>query len=189
MGFEEDAPIGPSDPDVRICDVGTSLPMPGDYESITGRIYDETTMTGKIYRLSGKLLDAPSIRIRLELWDGYGAFASTTAHPGSFQLGGADASAATCGVCAYVVDTASSLTMLAVAGDIEVTQLGSSFEASLADLELVQIDTATSEIPADACVHMLDSTMLASTLAATPEGLSGAGHGGDGAGGSDNDND
>lgn len=184
MGFDENLEQG-----ARICDVGTQLPMPGDYASQTGRIFDETVMAGHIYRVSGRLLDDPAIRIRIELWDGYGAFAGATARTGSFAIGGDDASAASCGVCAYVEKSSASLTMFAVGGNVEVTELGSSLAATLEDLELVQIDPATSQVPTDACVHTLTTTTLASTLSTSTEGISDGGHGGDGAGHDDDDDD
>ena len=184
MGFDEGA-LDSIEPNARLCDVGTSLPTPGAYESISGRIHRETVMMGNLYRVSGKLLDDPAIRIRIELWDGYGAFAGATAHTGSFPIGGDDASAATCGVCAYVEKPSASLTMLAVGGNAQVTELGNSLAATLEDLELVQIDPATSQVPADPCVHTLTSTTLATTLSTSMEGVSNGGHGGDGAGSDD----
>jgi len=160
--------------------------------------YRETLRSGDIYQLSATLPADATARIKIELWDGYGAFAGGTAHTGTFQLGGSDASAATCGVCAYVTRGSSSETqsdyvaLLAVAGTIDVTQLGGvggTVMANGTNLELAQIDPTTSMAVADGCTTMVEQASLTGTLMASPggEGTTG-GHGGDGASSGDGSN-
>jgi hypothetical protein len=197
LGF--DPVVGQGNPDGGIsrCSIATSFGDLGAPMPVRANRYAETLRAGEIYQLSASLPVDTTARLKIELWDGYGAFAGGAAHTGTFQLGGADASAATCGVCAYVTrgsseTPASYVALLAIAGTIDVTQLvgvGGTVMANATDLELAQIDPATSAPVVDGCTTTVTSASLTGTLMASQGGVgTSGGHGGDGASSGDGGN-
>jgi hypothetical protein len=190
LGFDPVVGQGNSDGGVARCSLATDLGDLGAPMPVRASRYRETIKTGDIYQLSATLPADTTARLKIELWDGYGAFAGGIAHTGTFQLGGADASAATCGICAYVTrgsseSPSSYVALLALAGTIDVTQLagvGGTVMANATNLELAQIDPATSAPTTDGCTTVVKSASLTGTLMSSQGGVGTiGGHGGDGA--------
>lgn len=193
MGFDEEPTASGRD-----CDITSDFGSIGPISTVTARVYDETTMPGKIVQLTGTI--DVDLSLRVELWDGYGVFAGGSSHTGTFDLAGDEISAASCGVCVYLSlrttpvgsDSSTYVTLLATSGIVDVTQLGgagSDIEASVAGLELAELDTTSSARVEGGCTSVLDDASLNATAQSTDNGITRGGHDGDGASGSGGDGD
>ncbi len=121
--------------------------------------------------------------LQLELYDNLGAFAATTVHAGTFELAGADAALASCGVCVRALaakGTAAEEEYFATAGTVEVTEVGGDgapISAALRDLVFVQLDPATKQPLTDGCAAALAGVQISGTIVAVGGGGSGGGAG------------
>lgn len=185
MGFEEATEIPMTG---RDCGVTAELGSLGQLASPSIKVMNETIMTGKIVQLSASIDSELSLRV--QLWDGYGVFAGNAAHEGTFELVGAETSAATCGVCVYLSrhtsgQSSSYTTLIGVAGSVDVAALGATGTdtAALIDgITFAELDTDTSTLIADGCVSSIADASLGGLSKEENEGVSRGGHGGDGAG-------
>ena len=97
------------------------------------RVRNQGSTSRKIYRLG-----APTPRtendprpdvIFIELWENFGAFAGTTAHPGTFPIAGPELDYQTCGVCVFTLadvddDNGATRILFATAGQVTVNAVG-----------------------------------------------------------------
>ena len=126
----------------------------GDLGTMTGaagaRAQSDTTTAQTYFVAAPTSLSAmqaiPDI-INVELWDGYGAFANTTAHTGTFTISGDETDYDTCGVCvlmaANLVNDTPARLLLATAGTVTVTSIataaGQTTEVEVANASFVEI--------------------------------------------------
>ncbi|MBL0217831.1 MAG: hypothetical protein IPQ07_28625 [Myxococcales bacterium] len=184
MGFDDQTAVAMG----RDCGVVNQLGSLGALTMPSVKVMDETIMTGKIVQLSGTIDSELSVRV--QLWDGYGAFAGGKAHAGSFVLEGADTSTATCGVCVYLnrrtgSQSSSTTTLIGVTGEVVIEALGaigSDVAVALVGVELAEVDPSAEALIDDGCRSSIDDARLAGTSRSETDGVSRGGHGGDGAG-------
>ena len=122
--------------------------------------------------------------VQLELWDGKGAFTGGTVAPGTYTIGGADASYTTCGLCVRGLGGKGEATQteyFATSGTVDVTAISSTqFTATLAAVSFVEVD-GTTHAAAGTCTAQLASVSLSGPV--TIEGGGGSGGGGGGGNG------
>ena len=126
----------------------------GDLGTMTGvagaRAQSDTTTAQTYFVAAPTSLSAiqpiPDI-INVELWDGYGAFANTTAHTGTFTISGDETDYDTCGICvlmaANLVNDTPARLLLATSGTVQVksiaTAAGETTEVEVEEASFVEI--------------------------------------------------
>lgn len=139
----------------------------------------------KYYRLSA-MLPGTSDVVEVDLFDNLGAFKGGVVRTGTFQITGEDAAFSTCGVCVRALGdkgTAEQQEFFAVAGTVEITELGTSgqpISATLSNLRYVPVDNTTREVLASTCEAQVTGVKVSGTVVAL--GMGGGGGGGGGGG-------
>ncbi len=139
----------------------------------------------KYYRLSATLPGTSDV-VEVDLFDNLGAFKGGVVRVGTFQITGDDAAFSTCGVCVRALGdkgTAEQQEFFAVAGTVEITELGTNgqpISASLSDLRFVPVDNTTREVLSSDCEVQVTGVKVSGTVVAL--GMGGGGGGGGGGG-------
>ena len=142
-----DADIEIECPDGDLADLGALLNAMGIQEP-----FDVEDPDGPQVRiLSGDF--GATLTASMLLIDGRGPFADTTAVPGTYQLGEAEASLTTCGACIQLVVNSEQalLGFLATAGTLTLDAVDTNVTGSASDLALQQIDPKTGGIVEGGC--------------------------------------
>jgi hypothetical protein len=131
---------------------------------------------------------ADNLTVQLELWDNRGAFTGGAPHAGTFEIAGADADPATCGVCLRAQSDhgeSTAMDFFATGGTVAIDQFtaaeGAMFSATITGASFDQI--AADKTPVDGgCDTTVDNLAMAGTIV-TLGGTGGGGGGGGGSGG------
>jgi hypothetical protein len=142
---------------------------------------------GQVYSLWGSLGDGDYLLV--ELWDGFGAFSGGAVRTGTFEIGGADAAAESCGACVFVladVDETgedAAQVYLAQSGTLVVDSVLPNLTGSLAGLSLHEIDVESDAVLADGCTSTIESVSYDAPVTCFGGGGGTGGGGGAGGGG------
>ncbi len=126
---------------------------------------------------SAPIAGSENLFVEISLWQGYGAFADTTladlTTPLTVPIAGDEASLATCGACALVVQLTDAGAELfpATAGSITITALDptagtGTITASIADVSFAHVDAETLEPVGDDCNTRIGAASLTATIEA-----------------------
>lgn len=117
--------------------------------------------------LTGRFGEVDSIEV--SLYDGYGAFAESSAAPGSYPIDGDDADPATCGVCVYVYLTVGETehSFLATSGLVELESVDGNLTGTASSLQFDELADFYTLEP-DGCEASI--TDVAFDVALTPPG-------------------
>lgn len=151
--------------------------MRSSYEGTVGEQTFAYDSDAGAYVYAGELTDSSSddlvAYVYIELYPYYGAFADGEPTKGTYTIADDDASYDTCGLCVFILgvadddaDISTPTYNLATSGTVRITEFGSSFAATLTNLELehVEVDSTGTVAAADGCVTSLDSASLDTVL-------------------------
>jgi hypothetical protein len=130
----------------------------------------------QIYTVEGPVDSASGSVLHIELWDQRGAFSGTAVAPGSWTIGGDDASPATCGVCAYLyadvgTDGTPGQTYFATAGSVTLDALRPDTSGSVSGLDFIELDASSAPVT-DGCQSSLASADYSAALQCLDNGPS-----------------
>lgn len=113
--------------------------------------------------LSG--LVTPDDQLRIELWDGYGAFAEAQAEPGDYPIAGEDADPATCGICIEMTMTVGEVAhrMAATGGSLSLESVDGDLKGSGQTIPLREVDENDDLIPGG-CSAMIERVVFDAPL-------------------------
>nr|MBA2541116.1 hypothetical protein [Deltaproteobacteria bacterium] len=162
-------PDDPDDPTPRVCPLGADIADTGDLSALKAQQCNVPGSGGalKFYRMSATLPGSTTEIVQLELYDGKGAFAGGTVQPGTYQITGADASYATCGVCVRAIGgkgTADAKSYFATGGTVVITSVGTGGTAASATITgatFAEVDATTSAAVTSGCTSALARTKIA----------------------------
>ena len=155
----------------------------GDLGTLTGFAGSQTQTTMTTARVSWVGSATPDTAtqakpdvVYIELWDGYGPFANTTAKPGTYTISGAETDWDTCGVCVLTladVDANGNATkyLMATAGTVTVTSVGTATgqttQATLTNASFTEITLVNQDYQAVAgstCTSPISHAAISATL-------------------------
>lgn len=143
-----------------------------------------------VYSVAARLGSSePGDWVVVELWDGFGAFSGGTVTTGTFEIGGADASVESCGVCVFLLAGVDESTeeaaqaFMAQSGTLVVSSVLPNLTGTLDGVAFQEIDDETGELASDGCSAALDSASYDAAVTCFGGGGGGGGGGGDGGGG------
>ncbi len=177
----------PTDPDpTETCPMATAIADTGDLTALKAQQCNVPGTQGaqKFYRMSATLPGATTEIVQLELYDGKGPFAGKAVAAGTYQITGADASYATCGVCVRAIGgkgTADEKTYFATGGTVVVTSVGTgggAASATITNATFGEVDPTTNAAVSGGCASTLARSKIDGTMIVTGGGGGGGGGGG-----------
>jgi hypothetical protein len=176
----------PDEPEkfVGECDAPGDYGPPGPLTVILSQQRNQPGSMGtrKLYRMLGSLSGTGHERVRVELWDTFGAFADGSARPGTYGISGPEQDLASCGVCVFIEIGAAGTVVptrrfLAQSGTATIDSIAGTYAGSLTNLTFAELDPETGMPRQDGCEAALGSASFSAPLEVIPGGGGGGGGG------------